>query len=255
MSVVYKDAVLTHIPQLQFLDNVKILSRDRILRKFKESHLNQAFLIFKCIRIMGLPEPPKMKDVVQTFHVEVNLPLLEDYSDDQNKNDTILGSLSRSVKKFKSRYDAPDENKIEQQLNIKNTSFKTSRMKWDKIIQNSDDKLEIQSPENNLFALRDTFRSTVNVKVVYLKVLSKTDVTLKKVTLADFQCQLDTVNWSDATKDYYWAEHRDFGPNAVPVKGSLEAITYAEGKSAKGEPLPDVFTCQIGFGLKRLYNN
>lgn len=44
---------------------------------------------------------------------------------------------------------------------------------------------------------------------------------LKKITLAQFKCDLHAVNWSDKTIDFYWAKHPKVGDYAVPVEGSL----------------------------------
>lgn len=44
---------------------------------------------------------------------------------------------------------------------------------------------------------------------------------LKKITLVKFKCDLHSVNWSDKTIDFYWAQHKEVGENAIPVEGSL----------------------------------
>lgn len=44
---------------------------------------------------------------------------------------------------------------------------------------------------------------------------------LKKITLAKFTCDLHSINWSDKTIDFYWAQHEDVGTNAFSVEGSL----------------------------------
>lgn len=48
-----------------------------------------------------------------------------------------------------------------------------------------------------------------------------TETILKKVTLANFYCELYNVNWSDKTIDFYWADHPKANPKAIPVEGSL----------------------------------
>lgn len=47
------------------------------------------------------------------------------------------------------------------------------------------------------------------------------EVILKKVTLANFFCELHNLNWSDKTIDFYWADHPKANPNAISVNGSL----------------------------------
>ncbi|KAK9730175.1 hypothetical protein QE152_g15420 [Popillia japonica] len=87
------------------------------------------------------------------------------------------------------------------------------------------------------------------------------EVILKKVTLARFDCELHDINWSDRTIDFYWADHPDANPKAIPVEGSLRAVQYAGDPSTKQSDgdvsrkkttLPQLFTCQVGFGLSRL---
>lgn len=179
---------------------------------------------------------------------------------------------STKSKKEKSIYDADDEYKLERRLRIKNTAFKTARMSWSKIITYPSDALVVEPPENNLTAIRDTFRSQVNVKLVYLEVLppekvgkkkkpkkgkqkkdkkqkekqknkkkggkksqkdsekssSKSSVKkepvetiLKKITLANFHCDLKSVNWSENTVDFYWSNHPSVGDRAFFMEGNL----------------------------------
>lgn len=118
----------------------------------------------------------------------MSLPLLEDIIigemqvDNENNQ---LASIQPSIdlnkdnksppankKKQLSPYDAEDEFVKEQKLNIKNVSFKTERVPWAKVIQFPEEALIVESREQNLFLIRDTFRTTVNVKVIYLKVIS-----------------------------------------------------------------------------------
>ncbi|KAK4879883.1 hypothetical protein RN001_008029 [Aquatica leii] len=267
MCVAYKDAVVYYLPHLGYLDNVEILKKDREVKKYNNKELLKGALIFTCHRIIGLPAPPKLKGVMQTIHVEVTLPLLQE-SIVTERNEEIPKTKNRpSTKGNVSYYTANDEYAIEKALNIENTAFKTKRMEWDKIMQTPNEYLCITSPEENLVALRDTFRSTVKVNVVYLVV--NEEVILKKITIASFRCKLYDVNWSDKTNDYYWIDDPKCCPNAIPVKGSLRAINYVldkppalkkgatpapppTNKPPSREYLPNVFTCQVGFGLKRL---
>ncbi|XP_050307235.1 uncharacterized protein LOC126743980 isoform X3 [Anthonomus grandis grandis] len=96
----------------------------------------------------------------------------------------------------------------------------------------------------------------------------KKDEILTRVVLASFYCDLKSANWSDETLDFYWADHPNIGDKAVCVEGSLKAIVYelnSGGKKGKNhhagskgvdeghqkEFLPNVLTCQVGFGLNR----
>lgn len=44
----------------------------------------------------------------------------------------------------------------------------------------------------------------------------------KKITICSFKCNLEPVNWSDDTVDYYWADHVDVGEKAIKVDGCLK---------------------------------
>ncbi|XP_031345392.1 uncharacterized protein LOC116172334 [Photinus pyralis] len=222
---------------------------------------------------MGLPAPPKQKGIQHAFYLEVALPLLDQ---------AACSSKSPPVTKppegvsYKSHYERPDEYKREKELNTPEASFKTSRKEWAKIIQFPEESISAPCPEQELTLIRDTFRSKVNVKVIYLMVRppvvpkGKPPATppheeiMKKITLANVTCELRAVNWSDKTIDFYWADHDACHLQAIPVEGSLRSITYVEGKppakaravdDANVEYLPSVLTVQVGFGLKRLESN
>lgn len=195
-------------------------------------------------------------------------------------------------------YDAADENEMDMRLQIRNPSFKTERSTWAKVMQFPEDAIAVETSEVDLVKVRDTFRSCVEVKVVYLKVkiivsipvvltvCFKTmiptkgkkgkgkgkekknggkakgkkgkgnksedgnkkskkkveeeirepvkeeqqpekppeEIILKKITLAKFKCDLHSINWSDRTIDYYWAQHQEVGSDAIPVEGSLRVV-------------------------------
>lgn len=67
-------------------------------------------------------------------------------------------------------YDAPDEHEREARLHLRNASFKTERIAWAKTMQFPEDAVVVETSESDLVKVRDTFRSCVEVKVVYLKV-------------------------------------------------------------------------------------
>ncbi|KAK5646531.1 hypothetical protein RI129_004995 [Pyrocoelia pectoralis] len=233
--IAYKDAVLSLLPQLIYLDNTHVDDKDKAPCTISNDDLINGSLIFVCHRIIGLPTPPKEKGVTHTFHLEVNLPLLEQVTH-TSKPQKLEKLLEIDDNDFKSLYDRPDEYKLEQDLNIPNSSFKTQRLEWAKIIQFPE--TSISSPEQNLTMIRDTFRSKVNVKVVYLKTCLPTmpkgvvlaapleEIILQKSTFANFFCDLHPVNWSDKTIDFYWADHDACRLNAIPVEGSLTVGKY-----------------------------
>lgn len=67
-------------------------------------------------------------------------------------------------------YDAPDEYEREVKLQLRNSSYKTERTTWSKIIQFPEDCVVVETNESDLVKVRDTFRSCVEIRVVYLAV-------------------------------------------------------------------------------------
>lgn len=70
-------------------------------------------------------------------------------------------------------YDGPDEYESEVRRHVRDASFKTDRVAWSKTMQFPEDAVVVQTSESDLVKIRDTLRSRVEVKVVYLKVSSK----------------------------------------------------------------------------------
>lgn len=48
------------------------------------------------------------------------------------------------------------------------------------------------------------------------------EVISKRVTLAGFTCQLNSVNWSDETIDFHWENHPKCAKDAILIEGSLK---------------------------------
>lgn len=48
------------------------------------------------------------------------------------------------------------------------------------------------------------------------------EVISKRVTLANFTCQLNSVNWSDKTIDFHWENHPKCAKEAILIEGSLK---------------------------------
>lgn len=145
------------------------------------------------------------KNAKQTIHVEVNFPLLEEIDfeelnppqaveesppttpqlfEERKASSKSLDKKSIDRKSVKSKgsssvkggkagktkepgpYDAPDEYEKE----TRNAPFKTERIAWAKTMQFPEDAVIVETSESDLVNVRDTFRSCVEVKVVYLKV-------------------------------------------------------------------------------------
>lgn len=81
------------------------------------------------------------------------------------------GSSKRTVINIpKILYDLPNEYDEEEEK--KSAAFKSSReTKHQKIIKFPDPALTVKTTETSLKMMRDTFRSKVHVKLIYLKVL------------------------------------------------------------------------------------
>ncbi|KAF7282164.1 hypothetical protein GWI33_003088 [Rhynchophorus ferrugineus] len=216
----------------------------------------------------------QVQDKVETKEINDKKP---------RKKDKDKASKTESNKKKKGNkkyYSAPDE--YNPKFEEHNKWFKTETMPWSKIIEFP--PVYIEEPENNLVSLRNCFRSLVPVRIIYKKIAppgsklkpkgkaSKTkekkrtdvpeqdneevgdaEIVLKRVTLASFYCELKTVNWSDTSLDFYWADHPDIGNKAIMVNGSLKTLDYSGAtESVIPKPAyPKTLTCQIGFGLNR----
>lgn len=60
------------------------------------------------------------------------------------------------------------------------------------------------------------------------------ETVIKKITLANFNCELHNPNWSAKTIDYYWCKHEKFPPDkAVEVEGSLRVTFFTKSNSLK----------------------
>ncbi|KAG5894549.1 hypothetical protein JTB14_011086 [Gonioctena quinquepunctata] len=156
---------------------------------------------------MGLRPPPKDKKNLQTIHIEFDLPLLEEphlersetkiltqKPDQANKKiQTVKGkgksprntsseggtrksSLKSKDTKRSSPYEKPNEYDV--QLEENNFSFETARLPWNAIMEFP--PVFIESPENDVTAIRDTFRSNVEIRVVYVKFSLNSKEKMKK---------------------------------------------------------------------------
>lgn len=45
---------------------------------------------------------------------------------------------------------------------------------------------------------------------------------MKRITISSFKCDLESLNWSDETLDFYWTDHQDIGDQAQKVDGCLK---------------------------------
>ncbi|XP_074040223.1 uncharacterized protein isoform X2 [Leptinotarsa decemlineata] len=277
----YKSTVLKYFPKLVYLDNIEIMQEDRQVENDKQVEAAEPQIVFLCYRIMGLQHPPKDAKNNQTIHIEFNLPLLEtvhtekvaaeksfnipDKSEKESQtpkkeklqkvkesgSGTNKSSKKSKISKQKSPYERSNE--YDPDFEENSFSFKTARMPWNAVIEFP--PVFIESPEHDLRAIRDTFRSRVEVRVVYLKtthaskskpkkekqsakskpasniqknvqVEDSEETILKKITLYRFNCDLKNIGWSDETIDYHWADHPQIGMDAIRMDGCLKVAKF-----------------------------
>lgn len=60
MVASYKDIVISNFPCLAFLDGTEVQKSDRILAENFIEKANQADLVLRCSKLIGLEKPPKM---------------------------------------------------------------------------------------------------------------------------------------------------------------------------------------------------
>ncbi|CAH1117765.1 unnamed protein product [Phaedon cochleariae] len=120
---------------------------------------------------------------------------------------------------------------------------------------------------NKAGEVKHTNKKTKTIESAPEKDIPKETI-LKRVTLYSFFCNLQSVNWNDESIDYLWMDHPKFGEDGLKMK-CLKNLVYGE-KSKKGKKkvnkdadsrntqgtgatmsVPKIFTCHVGFGLKR----
>ncbi|XP_046961259.1 uncharacterized protein LOC124530931 [Vanessa cardui] len=305
----YARVTLMRLPRLQWLDAREILPTDRPLEPF-EPHpddLRSAYFNFTVFRVMSVPQPPKPdKGAVTAFHVELELPLLDSMrrkflmfrnneslvemlpppEDDDWPSAAPTPSFAESklaVETSKLRASTSCyEMDIYNHLVAKNsreichfTVFESNRVQWNKIMNFQEPTVKIFCP--NLFALRDTFRTVITVRLVYtVTVVGKQSKPDKKsamslrtpgeqrVTLASIKCVLKRPDWSQPSQHFHWddtlitdeAIHWGDGDLSI-LQYTLAAVKTPKGKtdsdpgSTKQFP-PENLTCHFGFGIETL---
>nr|CAD7578528.1 unnamed protein product [Timema californicum] len=132
--------------------------------------------------------------------------------------------------------------------------FKTERIPWSKIIEYPDPSIEVPTPNDDLEALRDTMRSSVRTRIVFMQWLEPDKVKapkqktgepklppkdpveetiLRREVVAEFDTHLEQVDWSERTVDYTWSLEGDQVPvrankatdrlKVVPTKGGQDS--------------------------------
>ncbi|KAJ0181675.1 hypothetical protein K1T71_002397 [Dendrolimus kikuchii] len=219
VSMGYARTALMRLPRLKWLDSREILSTDRSVEPF-EPHpddLRSAYFNFTIFRVMSAPQPPKPdKGAVTTFHVELELPLLDSTRRNflmfrRNESLTemlpppedeewpvckipshpieskVIGKLGAKLQDNES---SSHESDIYNHLTSKNsreirhfTTFESNKVQWNKVMNFQEPAIRIFCPD--LVALRNTFRTVVTLRLIYsVTVTSKPGKSDKKSVLS-----------------------------------------------------------------------
>ncbi|XP_063376049.1 uncharacterized protein LOC134663574 [Cydia fagiglandana] len=201
----YSSIIALRLPKLQWLDSREILPTDRPDGDFWEPHpddYRSNYFNFTVLRIMSIPQPPKPdKGVTTTFHVELELPLLD--SKRRNflmfrRNESLREMLpqpegdSEVISAVKTRLSSiavpsiaeigvetsSHESNIYARLVPKEsreilnyTVFESNKLQWNKMMNFQEPTVRIFCPD--LVALRDTFQTVVTIRLVYTLVIGK----------------------------------------------------------------------------------
>ncbi|XP_028034090.1 uncharacterized protein LOC114245955 [Bombyx mandarina] len=277
----YARATLTRLPRLKCLDNREVLSIDRV-PELLEPHpddLRSAYFYFTVIRIMSVPQPPKPeKGATTTFHVELELPLLD--SNRRNflmyhTNESLIQMMpppeddiwhipssmttSKIVNPVRDDETSIHESDIYHHLTVKNsrqicnyTTFESNKIQWNKVMNFQEPTVKIFCPD--LVALRDTFRTVVTIKLVYtVTSTAKQGKTEKKsvhsmkmpneqiAVLATVKCSLSNPDWSQISQHFHWDDTLGTEEAIHWGEGDLTAVQYSQApvKTPKGKPQAD----------------
>ncbi|CAG2059723.1 unnamed protein product [Timema podura] len=169
---------------------------------------------------------------------------------ERNKRPSVFPDTRMSIFKSVSK---DCESNVEEALAERRRipSFKTERMPWSKIIEYPDPSMEVPTPNDDLEALRDTMRSSVRVRIVYMQWLEPEKVKapkqktgepklpptdpveetiLRREVVAEFDTHLEQVDWSERTVDYTWSLEGDQVPvRADKATDRLKVVGTARG--------------------------
>ncbi|XP_063618012.1 uncharacterized protein LOC134790929 [Cydia splendana] len=201
----YSSIISMRLPQLQWLDSREILPTDRPDEDFWDPHpddYRSNYFNFTILRIMSIPQPPKPdKGATTTFHVELELPLLDSkrrnflmfrrneslremLPQPEYDSEVLLGgktqpsSLAEPSKADLEPETSSHESDIYARLVPKEsreilnyTVFESNKVQWNKMMNFQEPTVRIFCPD--LVALRDTFQTVVTIRLVYTLVMGK----------------------------------------------------------------------------------
>ncbi|CAH0404662.1 unnamed protein product [Chilo suppressalis] len=278
----YARTTLMRLPLLKWLDSRQIMATDRSEEPF-EPHpddLRAAFFTFTVFRIMSAPQPPKPeKGAVTTFHVELELPLLDATRrkfllfrnheslvemlpppEDGDWDDVKMPSAILNSKIVLDPEQSSHESDIYKNLTTKNsreilhyTIFETNKVQWNKVINFQEPAVKIFCPD--LTALRDTFRTVITLRLIYSVTVTgkqgkpdkKSSHSMKpssehRVTLATIKCALRQPDWSQPSQHFHWDDSLGTNDAIHWGDGDLSVLQYSQApvKVTKGKQDTDV---------------
>ncbi|XP_026757456.2 uncharacterized protein LOC113517096 isoform X1 [Galleria mellonella] len=300
----YARTTLTRLPRLKWLDSREILLTNRPIDPFEPhpNDLRSTYFNFTIFRIMSAPQPPKPeKGAITTFHVELELPLLDTTRRNFlmfRQNESLIERLplpedeewpvSNTTSKVIDSKIAIDseasahDSDIYKCLTTKNsreiyhfTTFESNRIQWNKVMNFQEPAVRIFCPD--LFALRNTFRTVVTIRLIYsMTMTSKQNKPEKKsahslkqaveqrVTLATIKCSLRRPDWSQNSQHFHWDNSLGTNEAIHWGEGDLSVLQYSQApvKITKGktetdvgslkQQIPENLTCHFGFGIDTL---
>ncbi|XP_063839264.1 uncharacterized protein LOC135088346 [Ostrinia nubilalis] len=278
----YSRTTLMRLPRLKWLDSREVLPTDRSAEPF-EPHpddLRSAYFNFTIFRVMSAAQPPKPeKGAVTTFHVELELPLLDAKRrkflmfrnnesliemlpppEDEEWPTNKVPSLFIESKSALDTETSPHESDIYNHLTAKNsreivnfTTFESNRIQWNKVMNFQEPAVRIFCPD--LIALRDTFRTIVTVRLIYsVTVAGKQGKPDKKsahsikqpgeqrVVLASIKCHLRQPDWSQHSQHFHWDDSLGTNDAIHWGDGDLSVLQYSQApvKVTKGKQETDI---------------
>ncbi|XP_031763832.2 uncharacterized protein LOC113517096 isoform X2 [Galleria mellonella] len=238
---------------------------------------------------------------ITTFHVELELPLLDTTRRNFlmfRQNESLIERLplpedeewpvSNTTSKVIDSKIAIDseasahDSDIYKCLTTKNsreiyhfTTFESNRIQWNKVMNFQEPAVRIFCPD--LFALRNTFRTVVTIRLIYsMTMTSKQNKPEKKsahslkqaveqrVTLATIKCSLRRPDWSQNSQHFHWDNSLGTNEAIHWGEGDLSVLQYSQApvKITKGktetdvgslkQQIPENLTCHFGFGIDTL---
>ncbi|XP_068620781.1 uncharacterized protein [Battus philenor] len=276
LCAAYARTTLSKLPQLQWLDLRQILATDQPEQNI-ETHpddLRSTYFNFTVFRIISAPQPPKAdKGAVMTFHVELELPLLDstrrgflmfrnnesliemlpppedDVWEPSKMPSTIKSKSSMETEALSHESDVFRLIPVDSREIHHYTTFESNRVQWNKIMNFQEPAVRIFCP--NLTGLRDTFRTVVTVRLVFTmsvpvkqgKADKKSAHSIKPIPseqraiIATIKCILKRPDWTQSSQHFHWDDSLGTNEAIHWGDGDLSTLQYSQApvKVTKGK--------------------